>query len=310
MVVADAHCDTLYSIAVQNMDPEKCMITPERLVQGGVGLQTFAMFAGSRGMSGQPYEKGRAMLDNKERLGVPLYLGDLPGEPPKTPHGVISIEGGEMLEGNINRLYEFYNEARIRMIALTWNHENEIGYSAKSQSTQGLKPFGLTLLREMDYLGILADASHLNEAGFWDIVEHASLPPIASHSNLKKLCGHCRNLTDEQVKAIIEKKGFIGINFYSSFLREGERATLDDVLRHIDGIAEMGGIDVLGFGSDFDGIDEWPEGLGHPGDFPALLNLLIKHGYSESDVEKIAGLNLWNVLKRAEKAGRENQKRA
>ena len=72
----------------------------------------------------------------------------------------------------------------------------------------------------------------------------------------------------------------------------------------------MGGIDVLGFGSDFDGIDEWPEGLGHPGDFPALLNLLIKHGYSESDVEKIAGLNLWNVLKRAEKAGRENQKRA
>ena len=250
------------------------------------------------------------MLDNKERLGVPLYLGDLPGEPPKTPHGVISIEGGEMLEGNINRLYEFYNEARIRMIALTWNHENEIGYSAKSQSTQGLKPFGLTLLREMDYLGILADASHLNEAGFWDIVEHASLPPIASHSNLKKLCGHCRNLTDEQVKAIIEKKGFIGINFYSSFLREGERATLDDVLRHIDGIAEMGGIDVLGFGSDFDGIDEWPEGLGHPGDFPALLNLLIKHGYSESDVEKIAGLNLWNVLKRAEKAGRENQKRA
>ena len=154
MFVADAHCDTLYSIAVQNMDPEKCMITPERLVQGGVGLQTFAMFAGSRGMSGQPYEKGRAMLDNKERLGVPLYLGDLPGEPPKTPHGVLSIEGGEMLEGNINRLYEFYNEARIRMIALTWNHENEIGYSAKSQSTQGLKPFGLTLLREMDYLGM------------------------------------------------------------------------------------------------------------------------------------------------------------
>ena len=97
MFVADAHCDTLYSIAVQDMDPEKCMITPERLVQGGVGLQTFAMFAGSRGMSGQPCEKGRAMLDNKERLGVPLYLGDLPGEPPKTPHGVLSIEGGEML---------------------------------------------------------------------------------------------------------------------------------------------------------------------------------------------------------------------
>lgn len=310
MFVADAHCDTLYSIAVQETKPEECMITPERLAQGGVGLQTFAMFAGSRGIHGAPYEKGKAMIAARDRLGVPLYLGDLPDEPPQTPHGILSIEGGEMLEGKIGRLYEFYEAARIRMIALTWNNENEIGYSAKSGSTEGLKPFGLELLREMDYLGVLADVSHLNEAGFWDIAERAALPPIASHSNLKKLCGHCRNLTDEQVKAIIEKKGFIGINFYSCFLREDGAATLDDVLRHIDGIAELGGIDVLGFGSDFDGIDEWPEGLGNPSDFPALLELLLRHGYTQSDVEKIAGLNLWSVLKRSEEEGRRRQGRA
>ncbi|MBO4298183.1 MAG: dipeptidase [Clostridia bacterium] len=305
MFVADAHCDTLYNIAVNGAAPEECMITAARLGEGGVGLQTFAMFAGSRGMAGQPYEKGAAMLAAKEKLGVPLCLDALPDEPPRTPHGVLSIEGGEMLEGSLERLHEFDAAGRIRMIALTWNNENEIGHSAKSGSTEGLKPFGFELLREMDRLGVLADASHLNEAGFWDIVERAALPPIASHSNLKKLCGHSRNLTDEQVKAIIRRGGFIGINFYSNFLREDGKATLDDVLRHIDGIAELGGIDVLGFGSDFDGIESWPDGLGSPADFPALLALLEKHGYTKEELEKIAGLNLWNVLKRAEKARKE-----
>ena len=205
-----------------------------------------------------------------------------------------------MLEGSLERLAEFHQRCRLRMIALTWNFENEIGHPAAKGAKPGLKPFGMKLLGAMDRYGILADVSHLNEAGFWDICEHASLPPIASHSNLKKLCGHSRNLTDEQVKAIIEKGGFIGINFYTCFLRDEGPATLEDVLRHIDGIAQLGGIDVLGFGSDFDGIDEWPEGLGDPTGFPPLLELLEKHGYSREDIAKIAGLNLWKVMKKAE----------
>ena len=300
MFVADAHCDTLYSIAVQNNEPEKCMITAERLAKGGVGLQTFALFAGGQNTVKHARQNGLDMLAAKEKVGVPLFLGDLPDAPPETPHGVISIEGGEMIEGSLERLHEFDEAARVRMIALTWNFENQIGFPAKGGSKEGLKPFGIELLHEMDRLGILPDCSHLNEAGFWDICEHASLPPIASHSNLKKLCGHSRNLTDEQVKAVIEKGGFIGINFYSCFLKDNGGATLDDVLRHIDGIAQLGGIDVLGFGSDFDGIDEWPEGLGDPTGFPPLLELLEKHGYSREDIAKIAGINLWKVMKKAE----------
>lgn len=302
MFVADAHCDTLYAVAIHGKDPAECMITADRLEKGGVGLQTFALFAGAGGPKGHPYENGQAMLAARDRLGVPLFQDALPDAPPETPHGVISIEGGEMLEGSLERLHEFDAAARVRMIALTWNFDNEIGFPAKGASDEGLTPFGLALLREMDRLGILPDCSHLNEAGFWDVVEHAALPPIASHSNLKALCGHSRNLTDAQVKAVIGKGGFIGVNFYSCFLRDGGGATLDDVLRHIDGIAQLGGIDVLGFGSDFDGIDEWPQGLGDPSAFPALIGLLEKHGYTQGDIEKIAGLNLWNVLKRAEKA--------
>ena len=304
MFVADAHCDTLFSLGVGGKNIGECMITPQRLAEGHVAIQTFAMFAGAGGVNGQPYLNGRKMLDAIPRLGVPVYTGDLPDEAPDTPHGVLSIEGGEMLEGSLERLWEFDNAGRVRMIALTWNYPNQIGHPAKEGSDEGLTPFGKKLLKEMDKLGILPDTSHLNEAGFWDVVENASLPPIASHSNLKKLCGHFRNLTDEQAKAIIRRGGFIGVNFYSRFLTDGPTATLEDVVRHIDSIAQLGGIDALGFGSDFDGIEEWPEGLGDPRGFNTIRDMLVNRGYTDQDIEKIAGGNLFRLLKKAQDARR------
>ncbi len=302
MFVADAHSDTLYSLAIEGKALEACAVQPDRLASGGVGIQTFAMFAGGSGPLGEPYQNGLKMLEAIERLGVPMLAGALPEKPPVTPHGVLSIEGGEMLEGRLDRLHELHARARIRMIALTWNFENEIGYPAAGGTDNPLKPFGRELLAEMDRLGILADMSHLNEAGFYDAAARAQLPIIASHSNLKTLCDVPRNLTREQVRAIVEKRGFIGINFYSKFLRQGGGATLDDVLRHIDAICELGGEQALGFGSDFDGIESWPDGLGSPGDFPALLGLLQNHGYTQAQLRGFAGLNLWRVLKQAEDA--------
>lgn len=301
MFIADAHCDTLCSIGVGGVLPASCAITAERMKAGSVGLQTFAMFAGSKGPCGTPYQDGLKMLAAIDKLGVTIYKGRLPDTQPDFPAGVISVEGGEMLEGRMDRLDEFYSAAGIRMIALTWNNENEIGYPAKYGSTEGLKPFGLKLLHEMDARGIYADVSHLNEAGFWDIAEHMELPPIASHSNARALCEHTRNLTDAQIKLIIEKKGYIGVNFYSYFLARDRDAVLEDVFRHIDYIVQMGGIDVLGFGSDFDGIEKWPDGLAHPGDYPNLLSLMRSHGYSEENIAAIAGGNLWRILKEAEK---------
>ena len=299
MFTTDAHCDTLYSIAV-NHDTENLMITPDLLAKGNVGLQTFAMFAGSKGPADHPYEKAAAMLAAAKQYPVPMIAGKLPEVPPTTPHGVLAIEGGEILEGSLDRLAEFDDDIRLRLIALTWNNENEIGYPAAMGPEQGLKPFGIELLGEMDRRGILADVSHLNERGFWDIVENMELPPVASHSNCRALCDVFRNLTDEQIRAVIEKKGFIGINFYSAFLAKDREATLDDVLAHIDHIAELGGIDVIGFGSDYDGISRWPEGLGDASTFPMLLDLLAKHGYTDAQIEKIAGMNYWRVLKAAE----------
>jgi len=302
MFVTDAHCDTLRAIAVDGAAPGSLMVTAERLEKGGVGLQTFAMFAGARGPAGTPYEDGVKMLDNMDKLGVEIYTGNLPEDIPTSPKGIISIEGGEMLLGDMAKLAEFDDRARIRLIALTWNHENEIGHPARNGPKGHLKPFGMELLREMDRRGILADVSHLNEDGFWDICENSQLPPVASHSNCRWLCDVPRNLHKEQVQAVIEKGGFIGANFFSRFLvKEGE-AVMEDVFRHIDAICEMGGEKVVGFGSDFDGIDVWPEGLGNPADFPALIELMRSHGYAENVIEDIAGMNFWRLLKKAEAA--------
>ena len=299
--VCDAHCDTL-SHLVSGGTLENATITPERLAAGGVSLQTFALFA-TYGRGIEPYEKARRMLSAAGEFPVPVLTGALPAALPDAPTGVFSIEGGEILQGSLERFAEFDAAARVRMIALTWNFENEIGHPAKNGPEGGLKPFGLSLVREMNRKGVLCDVSHLNEAGFWDVIEHSTLPPVASHSNARALCEHTRNLTDAQIRAVIEKKGYIGVNFYSAFLANGRAATLEDVYRHVDAILQLGGEDVVGFGSDFDGIDAWPEGLANPADFPALLNFLAaRGGYAPEVLEKIAGGNLFRVLKAAEAA--------
>ena len=143
-------------------------------------------------------------------------------------------------------------------------------------SKNGLKPRGREFLAEMGRLRVLADVSHLNEAGFWDVCERSDLPPVASHSDCRWLCDVPRNLTREQARAIFERRGYIGINFCPEFLREGGRAAIDDVVRHMDAYMELGGEDCVGFGSDFDGISETPEGLATAADFPKVLEELAK----------------------------------
>lgn len=298
MFTTDAHCDTLYEIAVQGTPAKNCCVTPERLKNGNVGLQTFAMFTSKR--SENPYAEGRAMLAEYKRLPIPRIDGKLPELPPIVPTAVLSSEGGELFRGSLETLAEFDDDIRLRLIALTWNYVNEIATPAAINACDRLTPFGFEFLKEMDRRGICADVSHLNEAGFWDVIRHAEVPPVASHSDCRWLCDVPRNLWKEQVKAIIERKGFIGVNFYSSFLNKDGKAVIEDVLNNIDEICSLGGEDVVGFGSDFDGIESWPEGLANPADFPALLERLRDRGYTQAQLEKIAGLNYWRVLKTAD----------
>lgn len=300
MFIADTHCDTLYSMLFEAWS-EGFMASKEKLIEGKVNLQTFALFAGARQFKDTPYENARRMIETSKTLDIPFITGKLPDNPPETLYGVYSIEGGEVLQGKIERLKELDDELRIRMIALTWNYDNQIGTPAKIDSVTGLKDFGFELLKEMDARGIYADVSHLNERGFWDVYENMNLPPIASHSNCKALCGSYRNLNDDQIKAIIGKNGYIGINFYPHFLKDGgEGTSVEDVIRHIDYIAEKGGIHVIGLGSDFDGIEVQPEGMETAACMYKIADNLKQHGYSDKDIEGIMGMNLWNLLKKGD----------
>lgn len=301
MFTADAHCDTLYALTVQDFGNGGACVTPQALQQGNVGLQTFALFAGMLSDPGTPRSRAQAMLAASARLGVPIITGKLPREKPQSPHGVLSIEGAEVLEGSLEALEAFARQG-VRMIALTWNYENQVGYPAVSSSGRGLKPFGKELLQRMGELGILADVSHLNDRGVEDVLALSSLPVVASHSNLREITDTPRNLPRSLAEGIIQAHGFIGLNFYSGFLAQGRPATLDDLMRHLDALMALGGSECVGFGSDFDGITAWPQGLASPADLPALVNRIAAQGYARETVEAVAGGNLWRVYKAAEGA--------
>ena len=150
----------------------------------------------------------------------------------------------------------------------------------------------------MQRVGMAVDTSHLNEAGFWDIVNRTDVPPMASHSCCMSLCRHFRNLTDEQIRALIRGGGYIGVNFYPAFLSENGEADAARVAEHIDHICQLGGEDIVGFGSDFDGIEKSPRDLRGADEVPNLLDSLRRRGYPEEKIEGIAGLNLVRYFRR------------
>ena len=306
MFVADAHCDTLYQLTIENLPAEECAVTLQRLEKGGVGVQTFAMYTSMK--RPDPWADAQNMKEAYKRLPICHLDGALPETPPSLPCGVLSAEGGEMFKGSVKLFRALDDDVHLRLIALTWNYENEIGTPARLNDDAPLKPFGHELLREMDARGVAADVSHLNIGGFWDVIEHAAVPPVASHSNPRWLCDVKRNLNRDQVRALIDRNGYIGVNFYAGFLAADRPAAIEDVVNCIDEICQMGGAGIVGFGSDFDGIEAWPDGLASPADFPRLIEALRGRGYGEGDIAGIAGLNYWRLLKRAEACAASNIK--
>lgn len=298
MIICDTHCDTLYMRALQK-DRTPC-VTMEHMKKGGMSLQTCTLFAGSKGMSDHPHDKALSEYAEFERLaeseGWEKVDSPLEAEEGKVKI-LLSVEGGEIFEGSAERVREFHARG-VRMAALTWNNENEIGHPAKGGSRDGIKPQGWEILKAMASLRMAADTSHLNEAGFWDLIDRHSQPPMASHSCAAKLRPHFRNLTDEQIRAMAARGGWIGVNFYPNFLREDGRAGVRDIADHIDHMCQLGAAKNVGFGSDFDGIETSPYDCQSPADVPKILDELRRRGYSEEAVADIAGGNFLAYCRR------------
>ena len=166
-------------------------------------------------------------------------------------------------------------EAGVKMMTLTWNGPNALG--SGHDTRQGLTRFGREAVREMEAHRMVVDASHLNDRGFSDLVEVATRPFAASHSNARSVCGHRRNLTDAQARTIFEGGGIVGLNYCRDFLREGSGdVTPDAVLRQVDRLLELGGERGLALGSDYDGTDvpSWLDGCERVG---TLHELIARH---------------------------------
>jgi len=217
--------------------------------------------------------------------------------------GLIGIEGGTAVESDPENVQRFF-DAGVRYIGLTWNNSNLIATSAKDAVTRGksggLTEFGKEVITKMNETGMMVDVSHLSEAAFWDVIEISTAPVIASHSNCYSLNPHYRNLTDEQIKAIAESKGYIGINFYDEFLVQGGKkygAGIEDIIAHMDHIKNLVGVDYIGIGSDFDGGISAPGDLRDATQYPELTKRLFEKGYTSDEIRKILGLNFLRVFK-------------
>jgi len=277
-----------------------------RMLEGGVDCQVFAVYVAPVYHS-SPLRQALRMIDafyselGKTDRAVPCtsYSEVMNALRGGRVAALLSIEGGEPLEGDLGVLRMLYRLG-VRILTITHNRRNRLGNGCGEKGSKGgLSTFGVEVVREMNRLGMLVDVSHLNEPGFWDVIETSQDPVIASHSNARALCDHVRNLTDEQIMALAERGGVVGVTFVRSFLRKDpENASVNDVLDHIDHIVELVGVDHVGIGSDYDGIDQAPIGLE---DVTKVLNItrgLVARGYSDGEIRKILGENFLRVFRR------------
>lgn len=207
----------------------------------------------------------------------------------------LSVEGAELLGCSLKGL-EWAHRAGVCAVNLTWNRENALSGSHCDNPGQGLTPLGRAFVKRMGELGMLVDVSHLSEAGFWDVMELCSKGVIASHSNARAVWEHTRNLTNEQITAIIKHYGVIGLNFYRDFV--GGSGTLDDVRRHLDHILELGGERCVALGGDWDGA-ELIAPLSHITRLEDLYESFLRWGYQETFLHNLFYKNLMGVVRQS-----------
>ncbi len=222
----------------------------------------------------------------------------------------LSLEGAEPLQNDLNLLRIFY-ELGLRGLGLVWSRRNYSGDGAFFERTRegrkgGLTPFGVHLIEEAERLGLFIDVSHLNDEGFWDAIEVASKPLVASHSNCRTLVDSMRNLTDDQIRAIGKNGGVIGINSVNVFNhKDKEKASPTHMVDHVEHIAEIAGIEHVGIGFDicnsFSDYLQMEDALpacdiitdhSHLEDFTAAL---IERGYREKEIIGVLGGNFLRV---------------
>jgi microsomal dipeptidase-like Zn-dependent dipeptidase/gamma-glutamyl-gamma-aminobutyrate hydrolase PuuD len=209
----------------------------------------------------------------------------------------IGIENGYGIGKELKNIRK-YKELGVNYITLCHSYDNDICHSSThtEDANKGLTDFGKEVVKEMNRADIIIDLSHASEGTFWDVIKLSKDPVIASHSGSKTCCYHNRNLTDEQLLALAKNGGVVQICILDSYLnKDPKAASIDDIIRHIDHIVQVAGIDHVGIGSDFDGGGGVP-GCNGDNDMINITVKLLEKGYSEEDIQKIWGGNFFRVL--------------
>jgi membrane dipeptidase len=324
----------------------------KRFKQGGVDYQLFSIWCD--GKKANPFEWAMREMDTIDAVAArnpdKIVVAKSWEQIQKTlAEGKIvaqyGVEGGHMIEDDINRLDLFYKRG-VRYMTLTWNNSPSWASShadekdPKYKGHKGLTSFGKQIINRMNKLGIIVDISHVGETTFWDAIKTTTKPVIASHSNAYAICPVSRNLKDAQIKAIGKNGGVISLNFYSAFVdssyskksaafykehkkeidamvakgmqkeyvlttiankykvqSEAIKPDLEVLMKHFDHIVKLIGIDHVGLGSDFDGIDSAPKQLKTVLDYPEFTKALIKRGYKDADIAKVLGGNFLRVYR-------------
>ena len=321
-VVVDTHCDTLKCLMPMFTLPRNSQwddrsdvgmgvrsdlghIDIPRLIEGGVDCQVFAI-SSIRDRT-RPYALRTAMemIDifyrecekNRDSIApVTTHEEILKANREGKVAAMLSIEGADVIEGKIGLLRVFHRLG-VRMVGLVHSLRNELADGVADNRTKGgLSELGVQAVEELDRLGALIDVSHLSDAGFWDLMDVAKGPVMASHSNARAVCHHPRNMTDEMIEAMADRGGVMGMNFAPSFVHPTQ-VTVQGVVNHIDHIVDLVGPDHVGLGSDFDGIPYTPVGLEDVTRMPNITAELVERGYAEEDVRKVLGENHLRLIK-------------
>ena len=323
MKFIDMHCDTLMPFArggEYSLFANNGQVDFQKMKKGDALAQFFAVFfpkmeyftAQGIDMNADLYFKlltDGFYRDVEKHNDIIAYAGNAADIEKNAKDGkmsaILTIEDGRFINGDMDKIKMVYDKG-VRAISLTWNFENCFGWPNsldKEIMNKGLKQFGIDAIQYMNDLGIIIDVSHLSDGGFYDVAKYSKKPFVATHSNARAVSPHQRNLTDDMIRLLGEKGGVTGLNFCPEFMDAditAKHTPISNIVKNAKHIVNVGGIDVLGIGTDFDGIGGTQE-ISDSSMLPLLWDALAKEGFHESEIEKISHGNVLRVIRESMK---------
>lgn len=306
-LVLDLHCDSIMSERDLLVRSEQGHLDLPRLEEAGVRAQVFAIWSDPNKLRPGEYEphvvdgvaRLKTLCDRAPDRIAPALTPDELAAVTKSDRiaAVLGVEGGHALEGRLDRLERWWQYG-VRLLTVTWCNSNELADGGWDEETPhgGLSALGREAVKTMNRLGMLVDVSHCSDKAFFQILDSSSVPVVASHSGVRALCNHPRNLTDEMLRRLAENRGVVGVVFLPAFLSGTEGvATVDHVVNAIDHAVQLIGPDHVGLGSDWDGFGAAPAGLEDVSKLPAVTEGLLRRGYPTDGIEKVLGRSFLRV---------------